>query len=64
MRFAANGLTLDGGTVVLGSLHSPYRRCLVISLPLGVSRVGRYDGDPLDPAIGLSSSRCLPDEAL
>ncbi|MFL0727172.1 MAG: GspH/FimT family pseudopilin [Prochlorococcus sp.] len=64
MRFAANGLTLDGGIVVLGSPHSSYRRCLVISLPLGVGRVGRYDGDPHDPAIGLSSSRCLADEAL
>ncbi len=61
MRFAANGLLLDGGIVVLGSPYSNYQRCLVISLPLGVSRIGHYQADF---AIALNSSRCLPDEVL
>ncbi|MEX0587661.1 MAG: GspH/FimT family pseudopilin, partial [Cyanobium sp.] len=44
MRFSSNGLILDGGTVVIGAPGTELRRCLVVSLPLGVSRLGRYTG--------------------
>ncbi|MFL0769929.1 MAG: type II secretion system protein [Prochlorococcus sp.] len=72
VRFTANGLVIDAGLVVLGRPGNAYRRCLVISLPLGITRFGRYSGDAsaadpeldpeADPAAGLSSSACLPDE--
>jgi hypothetical protein len=41
VRFSANGLVLDGGTVWLRSPHTSLVRCVVVSLPLGVTRVGR-----------------------
>ena len=41
VRFTSNGLVLDGGTVVLRSAGTELERCVVVSLPLGVTRVGR-----------------------
>ena len=64
LRFAANGLLLDGGMVVLATNSRRYQRCLVISLPLGVSRIGYYRDELRDLPIRLSSSHCLPHEAL
>jgi hypothetical protein len=52
---------LDGGTVLIAANGVALRRCLVLSLPLGVVRLGRYSG----PADGTpSSSACLADGAL
>ncbi|CAI8165761.1 MAG: Uncharacterised protein [Prochlorococcus marinus str. MIT 9215] len=64
LRFAANGLLLDGGMVVLATKSRRYQRCLVISLPLGVSRIGYYRDELRDLPIRLRSSHCLPHEAL
>ena len=58
VRFTANGLVLDGGVVVLSHQRLPDRRCLVIGLPLGIIRTGRYGADP---QISLSSRHCRPD---
>lgn len=41
VRFSANGLVLDGGTVWLRSQGTPLVRCVVVSFPLGITRVGR-----------------------
>ena len=48
VRFSTNGLVLDGGLVVL-STPAIRGRCMVISLPLGISRSGVYRGDPSGP---------------
>lgn len=61
LRISRNGLVLDGGTAVLSARGTALRRCLVMSPPLGVVRLGRYQGDP---AAGLNSSACLPDPSL
>jgi type II secretory pathway pseudopilin PulG len=53
VRFTANGLVLDGGTVVLRHPHTTVARCVVVSLPLGVTRVGLH-----------GQGGCLPDPAL
>ena len=60
VRFSSNGLVLDGGLVVLS--HPSHRQalCLVIGLPLGISRSGVYRGDP---GGSLSSSQCQPSDA-
>ena len=60
VRVSANGLLLDGGTTVLSHPRVSDSRCLVVSLPLGISRVGHYAA-PL-PAEGdaLRSSQCRP----
>ena len=60
VRFSSNGLVLDGGLVVLGHQRLSHHRCLVIGLPLGISRSGTYDGHPTDT---FSSRRCKPDAA-
>lgn len=53
VRFSSNGLVLDGGTVRISATGTDLVRCLVMSLPLGVVRVGRWqDGN------------CRPDAAL
>ena len=63
LRFTANGLLLDGGIAVLSHQRLTQARCLVVSLPLGVSRIGSYQA-PLPSNGGrLLSSRCLPDGA-
>ena len=61
VRVTANGLLLDGGTTVLSHRRLDHSRCLVVSLPLGVSRIGRYQGGPPAEGQRLSSRRCLPD---
>ena len=60
IRVSANGLLLDGGTTVLSHARVDRSLCLVVSLPLGVSRVGTYQGDlpSLDEAP--RSSLCSP----
>ena len=45
VRFTANGLVLDGGTVWLRSPGTPLVKCVVVSPPLGVTRVGREGSD-------------------
>ncbi len=61
LRFSSNGLVIDGGTVVLASAGTLLRRCLVIALPLGLVRLGRYAG----PDGGLAeSAACEPDPLL
>ena len=59
VRFSSNGLVLDGGLVVLSHPSHAQDLCLVIGLPLGISRSGVYRGDPSGP---LSSSLCLPSD--
>ena len=59
LRFSANGLVLDGGIVVVGHLQLPQQRCLVLGMPLGITRTGRYVGDPAD---ALSSADCRPSD--
>ena len=60
VRFSSNGLVLDGGLVVLSHPNHAHALCLVIGLPLGISRSGVYHGDPGGP---LSSALCLPSDA-
>ena len=57
LRFSRNGLVLNGGLVVFSHPASKLRPCVVLSLPLGVTRQGEYAVDPLQE---LSSARCLP----
>jgi hypothetical protein len=53
VRFTSNGLVLDGGTVVVNAPGTALERCVVMSLPLGVVRMGRWlDGE------------CRPDPSL
>jgi len=61
LRIAANGLLIDGGTVVLSHGRLQRSRCLVVSLPLGISRLGLYDGAAPAGGEAPSSSRCRPD---
>ena len=61
LRFTGNGLLIDGGTVVIGAAGTALKRCLVVALPLGVVRIGRYGGRDGD---ALSSAACLPDPGL
>ena len=42
IRFSRNGLVIDGGTAVLTRNGTNLQRCLVMSLPLGITRIGRY----------------------
>ena len=60
VRFSTNGLVLDGGLVVLSHPSHGQALCLVIGLPLGISRTGVYRGDPSG---SLSSALCLPGDA-
>ena len=60
VRFSANGLVLDGGLVVVSHPSYAQALCLVISLPLGISRSGVYRGDPSG---SLNSALCLPRDA-
>ena len=63
LRFTSNGLLLDGGIAVLSHQRLAKARCLVVSLPLGVSRIGSYQGPLSSDGGRLLSSRCLPDVA-
>ena len=58
LRVSANGLVIDGGTVVIGAPGTELRRCLVVALPLGIVRVGRYSGEAQPP---ISSASCAAD---
>ena len=60
VRFSTNGLVLDGGLVVLSHPSHPQALCLVIGLPLGISRSGTYRGDP---SASLNSALCQPTDA-
>lgn len=42
IRFSSNGLLLDGGTVLLAAAGTPLQRCVVVGLPLGITRVGQW----------------------
>ena len=53
LRFSSTGLVLDGGTAVLQAAGTSLQRCLVMALPLGITRLGRYLG-----------GRCEPDPSL
>ena len=63
LRFTANGLLLDGGIAVLSHQRLAKASCLVVSLPLGVSRIGSYQAPLPSDGGRLLSSRCLPDVA-
>ena len=58
VRFTANGLVLDGGVVVLSHPLVPRQPCLVLSLPLGITRLGRYTAAADDR---LRRDACRPD---
>ena len=60
VRVSASGLLLDGGTTVLSHPRVSGSRCLVVSLPLGISRVGRYVAPPPAEGDALRSSQCRP----
>lgn len=60
VRFSTNGLVLDGGLVVLSHPSHPQVFCLVVGLPLGISRIGIYRGDLSG---FLSSALCQPSDA-
>ena len=60
VRFSTNGLVLDGGLVVLSHPSHAMALCLVIGLPLGISRSGVYRGDPDG---SLKSALCQPADA-
>jgi len=42
VRFSSNGLVLDAGTVLVAHRTTALNRCVVVSLPLGVTRVGLH----------------------
>ncbi len=50
VRFTRNGLIIDGGTVLLSTEGTDLVRCVVVALPLGVTRLGRQ-----------GPGGCLPD---
>jgi len=49
VRFSSNGLVLDGGTVRLSAPGTELVRCLVMALPLGVVRLGRWQQGSCQP---------------
>ena len=59
VRFSSNGLVLDGGLVMLSHPSDTQVLCLVIGLPLGISRTGVYRGDPGGV---LNSALCHPND--
>lgn len=61
VRFSSRGLVIDGGTVVIAAAGTPLRRCLVMALPLGVVRLGRYLGELEQPP---DSGACKADPTL
>ena len=60
VRFSSNGFVLDGGLVLLSHLSHGQTLCMVIGLPLGITRTGVYRGDP---SASLRSALCLPTDA-
>ena len=61
LRISANGLPIDGGTVVLRSSGTSLQHCLVLALPLGVVRYGHYSGSSSSGPV--NSAACLPARA-
>ncbi len=61
VRFSVHGLAIDGGTAVVGAPGTDLVRCLVMSQPLGVVRLGHFRG-AITPSP--KASDCLPDPAL
>lgn len=61
VEFTVNGLAIDGGTVVVGSEGTELVRCLVMSPPLGITRLGRYVGKAMASP---NSDGCMPDPLL
>ena len=57
LRFTTKGLLLDGGLVVFSHPGVHSHLCVVVSLPLGVTRRGHFGADP---ALELSSQHCRP----
>lgn len=53
VRFTSNGLVLDGGTVRISAEGTALERCLVMALPLGVVRLGRWQEQTcqVDPSL-------------
>ena len=53
VRFSSNGLVLDGGTVIVSAEGTALERCLVMALPLGVVRLGRWQQQScvVDPSL-------------
>ena len=49
LRFSSNGLVLDGGTAVLSASGTSLQRCLVMALPLGITRLGRFRDGGCEP---------------
>lgn len=65
LRFTANGLLIDGGTVVISAPGTALQRCLVVALPLGVVRLGRYSsGGNGNGGDAVSSAACQADPGL
>ena len=60
IRVSSNGLLLDGGTTVLSHERVDRSLCLVVSLPLGVSRVGTYRASPPRQGEAPRSTLCRP----
>jgi prepilin-type N-terminal cleavage/methylation domain-containing protein len=64
LRISANGLLIDGGTVVVADAGTPLRRCLVMALPVGVLRLGRVEGEGGGgEGGGVDAGSCVRDEA-
>lgn len=57
MRFSGSGLVLDGGTVLVEAPGTELRRCVVVALPLGVTRVGVMEGG----GAALNAALCRPE---
>ena len=49
VRFSSNGLVLDGGTMLVDSQGTELVRCVVMALPLGITRQGRYRDGSCQP---------------
>ena len=61
LRISSTGLVLDGGTVMLRAQDTDLQRCLVVSLPLGMVRIGRSTANA---AAQPRSSDCVADPSL
>ena len=55
LQFTSNGLVLGGGTVRLASDGLVQERCVVISLPLGITRRGLWNNGQCLPAENVNS---------
>ena len=55
LQFTSNGLVLGGGTVRLSIDGLTHERCVVISLPLGITRRGLWNNGQCLPAENVNS---------